>query len=91
MEKNNKALASMICGIVGLVLNTVGWCCCLGYVGLPVSIVAVVLGALSKKGYDSFDKKGLAGLIMGAIGIVLWIIMIILVVVMGITGNLMSA
>lgn len=69
-NKPGFAIASMVCGIVSIL------CCCTGYFGLLLSIVAVVLGivALVKK----YDGKGMAiaGIICGSIGLIIVLILI---------------
>lgn len=79
---NGLALASMIIGIVSLVL-TVTVCCCGGWVGIPmaiISIVGLILGIMAKK---KDQKKGfvMAGIICNSIAIVLGIILVIAAIV----------
>lgn len=82
-EKNGMCLASMICGIIGLILS----CCGCGWL-LP--IVAVVLGVIGKgkATNDSDKKKAMAGLICGIIGIVISIGYTIFYIIQAINGNL---
>lgn len=78
-QNNTKALISMILGIVSVVL---GLCC--GVVALA-GIAAIVLGIIARKEIDQSQgtQKGsgmaLAGIITGAIAILLFVVGIILV------------
>lgn len=56
-EKSGMAIASMVCGIVSIVI------CCCEYIAVPLGIVALVLGILS-------IKKGQGGKGMAVAGIV---------------------
>lgn len=73
------AIASMVCGIVSLVLL------CFPYLGLPAGIAAVVTGVLARKKIQQGAAEGagmaLAGLITGIVGIVICLILLILVAV----------
>lgn len=81
------ALASMICGIVGLV----GMCC---YLGVPCGIAAVICGHMAnaeiKRAAGAVEGKGMAtaGLITGYIGISLTIIMAIFAVVAAVSDGM---
>ena len=72
-----QAIASMVCGIVSLVI------CCLWFVSGPLAIVAVALGhaAISKAKNDPtrFGGKGMAraGLITGYVGLVFATVMLL--------------
>lgn len=78
---NGMGLTAMILGIVALPLV-----CCF-YLGIPVGIVAVVMGFLGKQKADRGEAtnrgQAMAGLICGAIAAVLGIILLVLVVVLG--------
>ena len=70
-KKNNGfAIASLICGIVSIVL------CCIWYLSLPVSIVGLVLGILSLR--KTIDGKNMAivGIVLSSIGIFIAVIAI---------------
>lgn len=73
--RNGQGLAAMIVGIISLPLA------CCGIFGVIAGVVAVVLGALGKKKAEQGEAtnrgQALAGLICGAIGIVLAIILTI--------------
>lgn len=63
---DGKAVASLICGIVGILL-----CCCYGLPGVILGVVAIVLAVLSKKdNMDTFPGLAIGGLICGVIAIV---------------------
>ena len=63
------AIASLVCGILSVT------CCCGGW--LP-SILAVIFGIISKNRKKENNGMALAGIILGAIGIIFGIILIIL-------------
>lgn len=64
---DKQATASMVCGIVGIVLCACG----------PLGVAALILGILAKKN-GSTSAKAIAGIVMGAILVVLWIISLII-------------
>lgn len=68
-------IASMICGIVSLI-----GCCGLWYVSIPCAIAAIVLGIVQ---IVKNESKGMAvaGIVCGAIGLLLTIVVIILVAI----------
>lgn len=82
MEQKNSglAIASMVCGIVGLVLS-----CCVPYLPLVLSIVGLVLGVISLR--KQADGKGMA--IAGVVCSIITLIPAILMLVMG--ASVMSA
>jgi Domain of unknown function (DUF4190) len=86
LPTNNKATAALITGITTLVLS---WCCGLGVLG----IVAVVLGIRGRaevrasQGTQTGDGLALAGIITGAIAIVIGLAVIALIVVVVATGS----
>ena len=51
-KESGKAKASMICGIIGVVLCVIGCFCCIGYAGVPLSIIAIVMAIMSKNETD---------------------------------------
>ncbi len=63
-NENAMALASMIIGIISIVVS----CCCFG--GMVLGSLAVALACLSRVEAD-FDTHAKAGLICGAVGMVL--------------------
>ena len=70
-QKNGKATAGMVLGIVGLILAIIGGLC-FGVIGagiaLVLGIVAVVLSVNVKKETDG--AKGQAGFVCGLLGII---------------------
>lgn len=77
------AIVSLVTGIIGIL----GGCCC-GWLGI-VGIAGIVTGVMARKEIDQSGgtKKGagmaLAGIICGAVGLVIGIILIILVFALG--------
>ena len=83
-QKNDKAMISMVCGIVGLVLNIVACFCCIGYAGIPLSIVAIVMAIMSKKDNNGqLSSQAKVGLITAIIGIVVFVVVTILAFCLG--------
>lgn len=80
MEENNQsnglAIASMVLGIVALVLN-----CIFPYVAWLLAIVGIVLAAVSKKK----KKSGMstAGLVCSIIALAMWVVVIIALLAFG--------
>ncbi len=72
-----KAIISLVCGIVSIVLPWFGWGCLLS---LAAGIVAVILAVQTRKFNDENKGMATAGLITGIIGIVLSGIMLVCVV-----------
>ena len=72
-----KAIISLVCGIVSIVLPWFGWGCVLS---LAAGIVAVILAVKTRKFNDESKGMATAGLITGIIGIVLSGIMLVCVV-----------
>ena len=65
-QTNNKAVGSLVCGVLGLIL----WCCPL--IGFPVNIAAIAVGISGMHP----PNKGMAigGVVCGSLGLVLTII-----------------
>ena len=72
-----KAIASMVTGICSIIPG-----CCWIWLGLPLAIVALVLGYLSRKNNEDGKGMAIAGIVCGIVGIVVVIINIILVIVL---------
>lgn len=72
-----KAIISLVCGIVSIVLPWFGWGCVLS---LAAGIVALILAVKTRKLNDENKGMATAGLITGIIGIVLSGIMLVCVV-----------
>lgn len=66
------AVASMVCGIVSLLLV-----CCFWYVALPAGIVGLILGILSIRGGASGKGMAVAGVVTSGITLLLSILVII--------------
>ena len=64
---NGVAIASLICGIFGLIT-----CCCNPIINLPLSIAALVCGILGIKSQNK--GMAIAGIVLGSVGILLGII-----------------
>lgn len=85
-SNNGKATASLITGISTLVLSP---CCGMGIVG----VVAVVLGVKARReirdsgGFQSGDGMALAGIVTGALAILVGIATVVLIVGLIATGN----
>ena len=74
-EKSGLAIASMILGIVSVVLS------CLWYIAGPCGLIGLILGIISK--VKKYGGKGFstAGIILSVIGMLLCIVIIIVAVV----------
>ena len=66
------SIASMVCGILSLL------CCCSGFLGIVLSIGAIILGVIAIK--NNYDGKGMAiaGLITGGIAALFAVLMLII-------------
>jgi hypothetical protein len=86
LPTNGKATAALITGITTLVLS---WCCGLGVLG----VVAVVLGIRGRAevrdshGTQTGDGLALAGIITGAVAVVIGLAVIALIIVVVATGS----
>ena len=68
-QKDN-GKTSMICGILSIVVNFIAWFCCIGYAGVPLSIVAIVFGVQTKEiNGGKITGDGKIGIITGIIGL----------------------
>lgn len=65
------SVASMVCGILSVI------CCCLGYAGLVLGVLAIVFAVISRKNLGYFDGMAIAGLVLGIIGLVLGVALIV--------------
>ena len=79
---NPMAMASMVCGILSIVF------CCGSWISWILSIVAIVLGAVSISKGRRGKGMAMAGIITGAVGIVLSILILIVAGIMGAAGDL---
>ena len=71
-QKNMKnAKVAKVCGIISVVVGIVGSCCCMGYLSSPLSMIAIILGALSRNDVtNELYPDAKAGLIYGIVGMV---------------------
>ena len=76
-QKATLSIVSMVLGIVGLIFSC---CCCLG---VPFDIAAIVVGIIAKKKNVPNQGMALAGIILGAVAIVIYIITVIINVATG--------
>lgn len=76
-KTNVKAIISLILSILSIL------CCCLWYVGFVIGIVAVILGILAVRGENPRQKDaGIAGIVVGAVGVALGITMAVLTILL---------
>lgn len=88
VKTNGMAIASMVLGIVSIPLS----CCC--YTGVIPGILAIIFGIISTKdikkslGNQKGEGMALAGLILGAVGLLLVIASVIYAITIGgVTSN----
>lgn len=67
------AVASMVCGIVGLVLS-----CCVPYLPLVLGIVGLVLGAISLRKQAGGKGMAIAGLVCSIITLIPAVLLLVL-------------
>ena len=72
-ENKGLSIASLILGIVSLVLF------CFWYISLPCAIVAIILGIIGRK--KGGKGMGTAGIVLGAIALVIVVVILILAAV----------
>lgn len=68
-EKKGLSIASMVLGIVSIVL------CCIYYISIPSSILAIIFGAIGMK--KGGKGMAIAGIVCGIIGLALYILAVI--------------
>lgn len=71
-QKATLSIVSLVLGIVGLVFSC---CCCLG---VPFDIAAIVVGVIAKKKNVPSQGMALAGIILGAVALVIYLITVII-------------
>ena len=71
-QDNGMAIASMICGIVGLTLS-----CCMGLLGVAVAVVGLVLGILVLRNHKDGKNMAIAGIVLSGISLLIGVIAII--------------
>lgn len=94
-KTNGKAIAALICGIVGVV-SLIACLFFSFFLSIPVGIAAVVLGFMARRdieqsgGTQSGSGMGLAGILTGALAIVggvVWTVLFIVLIVAGDTSS----
>ncbi|MBP3854290.1 MAG: DUF4190 domain-containing protein [Ruminiclostridium sp.] len=78
MTTKNKAIVSLVCGIVGMVG---GWIPIVGYITGILSILGIVFGAMALKDKPEGSEKGMAiaGLVLGIIACAITLLAILCV------------
>ena len=66
------AIASLVCGIVSLL------CSCCGWLGIIVSVAAVVLGIISINKHEDGKGMAIAGIVCGGVGLIIGIVVVIM-------------
>jgi uncharacterized membrane protein len=72
-QSNGMAVASLICGILGVLLS-----CCLWYIAIPLAIAGLVLGIIVLKNKKGGKNLAIVGIILSAISIIVGIFVAIL-------------
>ena len=92
------AVASMVCGIIGVCASLGGFCICFfPLIGLPLSGVAIILGAVElnsiRTGKSPPAGKGMAiaGLVTGIFGAVVALLSLVLMIAVWIFFFLVAA
>ena len=82
-ESKGLSIASMVLGIVSLVLS------CFVYISVPCAILAIIFGIVGMK--KGGRGMGIAGLVLGIISIALWVLALVGVLSLGsaVTSSLM--
>lgn len=87
-SSNGIGVAALVCGIVGIPL---AFC----WIGVALSILAVIFGALGIKRFNHghAPSKGMAkaGLILGIIGIAIFVLFLILALAINFNPNMLSS
>lgn len=74
---DGKAIASLVCGIIGILL-----CCCYGIPAILLGVIAIVLAMLSRRdNMGRFPGLAVGGLICGIVAVVAGFIFIICMIV----------
>ena len=76
-QKATLSIGSLVLGIGGLIFSC---CCCLG---VPFDIAAIVVGIIAKKKNVPSQGMALAGIILGAVALVIYVITVIINLVTG--------
>ena len=83
-KAHNFAIASLVLGIISIVLC----CCCWGIITLGCGIAGIVLWYYAKDSEGNREGMAQAGMICSIVGIVLSVIVFLLVVVFGVLGSI---
>lgn len=67
-RQNGFAIASLVCGILSLVL------CCTGILGIPAGALSILFAVLSKRKGEALSGMSTAGVVTAVIGILLGIL-----------------
>ena len=66
------AIISLVCGILSVI------CCCTGWIGIVLSVAAIVLGILSINKQEDAKGMAIAGIVCGAVGVLLALVILIM-------------
>ncbi len=65
------SVASMISGVLSVI------CCCTGYSGIVLGLLAIVFAIISRRNLGYFDGMSISGLALGIIGFILGLALVI--------------
>lgn len=83
-QKATLSIVSLVCGIVGIVVSC---CCCLG----PVAgVAAIITGVLSIKKQAPGKGMSIAGIITGAIAVLIYLVLMIISFATGASTSFME-
>ncbi|MDO5845837.1 MAG: hypothetical protein Q4Q04_02825 [Methanocorpusculum sp.] len=71
-EKNGLSIASLVLGIIGLLLS------CVPIIGPAAAILAIIFGGISLHNKEGSEGMSIAGLVLGILALLGWVILIIL-------------
>ena len=84
VPSKSMGIVAMVLGICSIVFS-----CCIFFLAIPMSIAAIILGAVALKRARAVGRSNgfaLAGLICGIVGLVMALIYIVVVVALSISG-----
>lgn len=87
MEENNQGKVFAIISLVGGVLGVLT-ACCYGFGAIP-GLAGVICGIISRKKEEGLKGMAIAGIICGAVAIVVGIVMLLLIA-LGIGGSIIG-
>lgn len=86
--QNGMGVASLVLGISTIVTS---WCCYFMAIAVPTGVLAIVFGSIglqrANRGEANNRSMAMAGLVCGAIGLVLGVVMMLLLLGLGITAG----